>query len=60
MSLAAVEDWAGVEGQAMEVVRLPGVHHGGFFSVDAAVERVVDEIRRAAGGSIELDRKFSV
>ncbi|PUZ42087.1 hypothetical protein GQ55_9G556200 [Panicum hallii var. hallii] len=59
VSLAAVDDWAGVEGQAMEVVRLPGVHHGGFFSDDSAVVRVVDEIRKA-GGSIELDRKFSI
>jgi pimeloyl-ACP methyl ester carboxylesterase len=59
VSLAAIDDWAGVEGQAMEVVRLPGVHHGGFFSDDSAVERVVDEIHKA-GGSIELDRKFSI
>ena len=60
VSLVAVEDWAGVEGQAMEVVRLPGVNHSGFFSVDSAVERVVDEICRAGGGSTELDRKFSI
>ena len=60
VSLVAVEDWAGVEGQAMEVVRLPGVNHSGFFSVDYAVKRVVDEICRAGGGSTELDRKFSI
>ncbi|KAF8718365.1 hypothetical protein HU200_025345 [Digitaria exilis] len=41
VSLEAVEDWAGVEGQDMEVVRLPGVRHDGFFTVDFAVERVV-------------------
>nr|CAB3496598.1 unnamed protein product [Digitaria exilis] len=59
VSLEAVEEWAGVEGQDMEVVRLPGVRHDGFFTVDFAVERVVLEIRKAVG-SIERDLKFSV
>ncbi|CAN6290151.1 unnamed protein product [Urochloa humidicola] len=59
VSLAAVEGWAEVEGQVMEVVRLPGVRHTGFFSIDFAVERVVDEIYKAGGGT-ELDRGFSI
>ncbi|CAL4913372.1 unnamed protein product [Urochloa decumbens] len=59
VSLTAIEKWAEVDGQVMEVVRLPGVGHAGFFSVDFAVERVVDEIYKAAGG-VEFDRVFSI
>ncbi|CAL4929925.1 unnamed protein product [Urochloa decumbens] len=59
VSLAGIEGWAEVEGQALEVVRLPGVRHSGFFSVDFAVDTVVDEIYKAGGG-VEFDRGFSI
>ncbi|CAN6295917.1 unnamed protein product [Urochloa humidicola] len=59
VSLSAVERWGDVQGQIMEVVRLPGVGHAGFFSVDFAVERVVDEIYKAGGG-VGVDRAFSI
>ncbi|CAN6307443.1 unnamed protein product [Urochloa humidicola] len=59
VSLSAVDGWAGVEGQVMEVIRLPGVNHTGFFSVDFAVETVVDEIYKAGGG-VGVDRAFSI
>lgn len=57
VSLVAVEEWAGVQGQVSKVVRLPGVHHGGFFSDNFALANVADEIYEAGGG-IELDRDF--
>jgi pimeloyl-ACP methyl ester carboxylesterase len=47
VSLEAIEkEWSGVEGQVLKVVRLPGVHHTGFFSVDFALKEVVDEIHK--------------
>jgi len=52
VSLAAVEKWSEVEGQVLKVVRLPGVHHGGFFSIDFAMKSVLAEISEA-GESIE-------
>ncbi|XP_062210436.1 lecithin-cholesterol acyltransferase-like 1 [Phragmites australis] len=57
VSLVAIEEWSGVEGQVLKVVRLPGVHHGGFFSDDFALKSIVAEIYEA-GGSIELDWKW--
>jgi hypothetical protein len=53
VSLAAVERWSEVEGQVLKVVRLPGVHHDGFFSTDFAVKSILAEISEA-GDSIEL------
>ncbi|XP_066354777.1 lecithin-cholesterol acyltransferase-like 1 [Miscanthus floridulus] len=52
VSLAAVEKWSEVEGQVLKVVRLPGVHHEGFFSTDFAVKSIIAEISEA-GESIE-------
>ncbi|KAL6645154.1 hypothetical protein ACP70R_016762 [Stipagrostis hirtigluma subsp. patula] len=58
VSLEAVErEWSNVEGQVFKVVRLPGVHHAGFFSGDFALERVVAEIHEA-GRIIELDSEI--
>ncbi|KAL6867419.1 hypothetical protein ACP4OV_015443 [Aristida adscensionis] len=54
VSLAATEEWSGVEGQVLKVVRLPGLHHDGFFSVDFAIETVLAEMYEAAAGTIEL------
>ncbi|KAK3150938.1 hypothetical protein QOZ80_3AG0239640 [Eleusine coracana subsp. coracana] len=55
VSLVAVEEWAGVQGQVLKVLRLPGVHHTGFFTDDFALTNVVAEIYEA-GGSVQLDR----
>ncbi|TVU47851.1 hypothetical protein EJB05_07465 [Eragrostis curvula] len=53
VSLVAIEEWSGVQGQVLNVVRLPGVHHSGFFSGDFALTTVLAEIY-AAGRSAEL------
>lgn len=60
VSLVAIEkEWSGVEGQVMKVVRLPGVHHSGFFGVDLAREKVVAEIYEAlAGGIVETHKQI--
>ncbi|KAJ1298143.1 hypothetical protein BS78_01G431000 [Paspalum vaginatum] len=47
VSLVAVEEWSQVEGQDLNVLRLPGVHHTGYLTVDFAVRSVVAEIAKA-------------
>ncbi|GJN30776.1 hypothetical protein PR202_gb19113 [Eleusine coracana subsp. coracana] len=54
VSLVAVDEWAGVQGQVLKVLRLPGVHHTSFFADDFALTSVVAEIYEA-GGSVQLD-----
>ncbi|BAS83122.1 lecithin-cholesterol acyltransferase-like 1 isoform 2 precursor [Oryza sativa Japonica Group] len=58
VSLMAAEEWSGVEGQILKVVRLPGVSHVGFFS-DLALKKVVAEIQKAVS-SIEVHRKEKI
>ncbi|WVZ56085.1 hypothetical protein U9M48_006665 [Paspalum notatum var. saurae] len=52
VSLVAVEEWSQVEGQDLKVLRLPGVHHTGYITVDFAVKSVIAEIAEA-GRTIE-------
>jgi pimeloyl-ACP methyl ester carboxylesterase len=61
VSLEAIEEWSGVPGQTLKVVRLPGIHHDGFFSDDFALTNVVAVISNTGvisktGGSIRLNR----
>lgn len=53
VSLAAVERWSEVEGQVLKVVRLRGVHHDGFFSIDFALNSTLAEISEAGESVIE-------
>ncbi|CAM0872106.1 unnamed protein product [Alopecurus aequalis] len=48
VSLVAIEnEWSGVEGQVLKVLRLPGIRHSEFFSVGSALRIVVAEIHNA-------------
>lgn len=63
VSLVTIDEWSRVEGQDLKLVRLPGVHHSGFFTIDFALKRVATEISEAGRrilqtGNLEFELKM--